>query len=232
MTGSPNLGPFEVSERASLRLREFIDQHTSTWIAEHGGPGGIALELRRTRNTGATGILTPAELDEAQRVGAQRAASELRDMFVRGYTEYGAAQGYLSSDAYRLLRLNEAAYYSDIEWAAFETGVMLGNEDRVLPIDPGPGDPLIDPPIGGGGTRILGPLQPGGATGDVLSLFGAALAGYHGYARNRGRSAIPWALAWGAAGYLLPVVFVPAAFVQGYARPAGAGASRRRRTAR
>jgi hypothetical protein len=50
-------------------------------------------------------------------------------------------------------------------------------------------------------------------------IAGAAMGVYHGYNRNKG--SVPWALGWGAFGYLLWFVAMPLAFVQGVGQPAG-----------
>ena len=76
-------------------------------------------------------------------------------------------------------------------------------------------------------------LNPGGtgATGNAISLISAAVAGYHGYARNKGGSptkrrgageydGILWGLAWAAFGAAVPIAAIPLALYQGYGRRA------------
>lgn len=51
-----------------------------------------------------------------------------------------------------------------------------------------------------------------------VAAIGAALCAWHGYKRNG--NSVAWAAAWGGAGFWCPVVAVPFAFSQGFARRA------------
>jgi hypothetical protein len=63
-----------------------------------------------------------------------------------------------------------------------------------------------------------------------LSTVSGLLSAYHGFKRNDGNLA--WALAWFLAGSALPVIVPVIAFTQGYAKPEGISANRRRRRSR
>lgn len=52
-----------------------------------------------------------------------------------------------------------------------------------------------------------------------LMVPGAALAAYHGYARNQG--SLLWGSVWAFFGYSMPIIVVGIALVQGYAKPKG-----------
>lgn len=51
----------------------------------------------------------------------------------------------------------------------------------------------------------------------MLSSVSAAISAYHGYKRNEGNAG--YALAWGFAGFVFPVIVPVVAVVQGYAEP-------------
>lgn len=51
-------------------------------------------------------------------------------------------------------------------------------------------------------------------------MAAAAASVYHGYKRNEADNPVAWALAWGVAGTLLPVVTIPVAIAQGFGEPA------------
>jgi hypothetical protein len=61
-----------------------------------------------------------------------------------------------------------------------------------------------------------------------LALAGTGLGVYHGYKRT---GSLGWALAWGLLGGMFPIITIPVALAQGFARPSPAfrksGASRR-----
>jgi hypothetical protein len=52
----------------------------------------------------------------------------------------------------------------------------------------------------------------------LVGLFFAALAGYHGYQRNK---SLAWAAPWAVAGFVCPVVTLPFAISQGYGKRKG-----------
>ena len=90
---------------------------------------------------------------------------------------------------------------------------------------------------GGGLTDFV--LNPGGTgtTGNAISLVSAAVAGYHGYARNKSRrrgageyDGIAWGLIWAAFGAAAPIFAIPAAIYQGYGRSASRTKRIRRKT--
>lgn len=49
----------------------------------------------------------------------------------------------------------------------------------------------------------------------ALSIAGAALGAFHGYKRN---DSIGWALGWALLGSLAPIIVIPIAFAQGFAK--------------
>ncbi len=53
----------------------------------------------------------------------------------------------------------------------------------------------------------------------LVGVFFAALAGYHGYRRNN--DSVLWGLSWAAGGFVCPVVTVPFAVSQGFAKKKG-----------
>jgi len=52
----------------------------------------------------------------------------------------------------------------------------------------------------------------------LLSAAGAAASAYHGYKRNVASNPVAWAIWWGLWGSALPVITVPIAFAQGFAK--------------
>ena len=52
----------------------------------------------------------------------------------------------------------------------------------------------------------------------LIGLAFAALAGYHGYRRN---ASLLWALTWAAGGFVCPIVTIPIAIHQGFAKKKG-----------
>lgn len=50
----------------------------------------------------------------------------------------------------------------------------------------------------------------------VLNVAGAGLGAYHGYKRS---GSAGWALVWGAAGFLAPIITVGVGAIQGFAKP-------------
>lgn len=62
--------------------------------------------------------------------------------------------------------------------------------------------------------------NPSGAFWTLVSAAGAGLSSYHGYKRNVASNPVAWALWWGLWGSVLPIVTIPIAIAQGYARPA------------
>ena len=58
------------------------------------------------------------------------------------------------------------------------------------------------------------PVVAEGMPALVIGLLGAAVAGYHGYARNESWG---WAALWATGGFVCPVVTLPLAIHQGYA---------------
>lgn len=63
----------------------------------------------------------------------------------------------------------------------------------------------------------------------AASLAGTGLGAYHGYKRNRG--SVGWAIGWALLGGIFPIITIPVAFAQGYAKPK-VQRNRRRRTSR
>lgn len=53
----------------------------------------------------------------------------------------------------------------------------------------------------------------------ILGIAGTALGGYHGYKRNAAKHPIWGALLWGFLGGVFPVITIPIALAQGYAKP-------------
>lgn len=54
----------------------------------------------------------------------------------------------------------------------------------------------------------------------LLALAGAGASVYHGYKRNEARNPVAWALWWGLWGAVIPIITVPIAVAQGFAKPA------------
>ncbi len=84
-----------------------------------------------------------------------------------------------------------------------------------------------------GGPKLVqlgAPNESQAATSDwsgiwsLLSLVGMGLSAYHGYARNK---SVGWGIGWGVAGAVAPIITVPIALAQGFAKPAGARANPR-----
>ena len=76
---------------------------------------------------------------------------------------------------------------------------------------------------------ILPPLSPAAIFWSLLAAAGTAASAYHGWKRNE---SIGWAIVWGAAGALAPIITVPVAIAQGFSKKkssAVAGARGRRR---
>jgi len=79
--------------------------------------------------------------------------------------------------------------------------------------------------------RVLVPLSASDedfqGNPDMKSVWAAAAAvamgasAYHGYKRNEASNPVAWALWWGFWGALLPIITVPIALAQGFAKPAG-----------
>lgn len=65
----------------------------------------------------------------------------------------------------------------------------------------------------------VGQLVPTGW--ELLRVASAVATGYHGYEQSR--RSLGWAAAWAAFGYLIPIVAVPVALYQGYAKPGPVG---------
>lgn len=55
----------------------------------------------------------------------------------------------------------------------------------------------------------------------ILSVVGMGLSAYHGYARNK---SVGWGIGWGVAGAIAPIITVPIALAQGFAKPASSAA--------
>lgn len=93
------------------------------------------------------------------------------------------------------------------------TGPAVGPTGRghVHAVHCGPGEkPMLGQPAGLSPTiRTLWWL---------LSVAGVGLSAYHGYKRN---NSVGWAIGWGLLGGLAPVITVPVAFAQGFAKPKG-----------
>lgn len=53
----------------------------------------------------------------------------------------------------------------------------------------------------------------------LLRTVSASMSAYHGFRRT---GAIGWAVVWGAAGYVIPVIVPVVGFAQGFAKPKGA----------
>ena len=56
----------------------------------------------------------------------------------------------------------------------------------------------------------------------LLGIAGAAAGAYHGYMRNVASNPIAWSLWWAFWGGVIPIVTVPIALAQGFAKPAEA----------
>lgn len=70
---------------------------------------------------------------------------------------------------------------------------------------------------------LAGSYNPNLSGGDVWAALGAIGMGasaYHGYKRNeQAGNPVAWALWWGFWGALLPIITVPVALAQGFAKP-------------
>ena len=62
------------------------------------------------------------------------------------------------------------------------------------------------------------------ALGTTLAVAGTGLGAYHGYKRT---GSIGWAIAWAFLGGLFPIITIPVAIAQGFARPEPSFRSRR-----
>lgn len=54
------------------------------------------------------------------------------------------------------------------------------------------------------------------ALGSTLALAGTGLGAYHGYMRT---GSVGWTIAWALLGGLFPIITIPVAIAQGFARP-------------
>lgn len=108
---------------------------------------------------------------------------------------------------------------------------MDPRRDKCVPVKPhGVGVPELSQALSlAGGPRVetLGAVETGGEstwrlTWSLLSLVGMGLSAYHGYARNK---SVGWGIGWGVAGAVAPIITVPIALAQGFAKPAGSAAN-------
>lgn len=72
-----------------------------------------------------------------------------------------------------------------------------------------------------GEVSVLGTTLPSwwGPVMLTASILGTGAGAYHGFKRNRG--SVGWAIVWGLLGGMFPIITVPVAFAQGYAKPRG-----------
>lgn len=64
----------------------------------------------------------------------------------------------------------------------------------------------------------------GAAIWSAVAAVGMGASAYHGYKRNVAKDPLLWGLWWAFTGALVPIVTVPIAIAQGFAKPASAPA--------
>ena len=75
---------------------------------------------------------------------------------------------------------------------------------------------LADPRAYGQHCEPCEPSRPRHWSRDVLPIIGAAVGAYHGYKRHEIRgNPLAWAVAWGFAGHVAPLLTAPVALAQG-----------------
>ena len=192
----------------SVAVRSLVLLLTPIWIEEHGGPE----EFR-------------GESPEAA------AKNEIEVRFVNGHARESSQRDYFVSPQYREYLIRNAEAKARVTQRERDLGAGFATESELAAEIEGGKQAWLDrrdvendradgAATGWQSGRGLGGflLQPGGVgpTGSAVALVGAGLAAYHGYTRSSGN--VVWGLVWGALGAAAPMITVPFAFYQGYAK--------------